>query len=81
MSMTYKLQVRLPDSLLEYVRKRADKMDFTPSMFIRFLIIKDKESAGDDRLFWREAVDKQISEMNARIKELQQVKIELEKNG
>jgi len=79
--MDNKLQVRLPDGLLEYVENRAREMDFTPSAFIRFLIIKDKESAGDERGFWKDAVDKQISVMGERIEELRQVKNELEKKG
>jgi len=70
----------LPDGLLDYVESRASKMEFTPSAFIRYLIIKDKESVGDEKVFWKEAVDKQISEMSARIEELLQVKEELDKH-
>jgi len=69
----------LPDGLLDYVESRANKMELTPSAFIRYLIIKDKESVGDEKVFWKEAVDKQISEMSARIEELLQVKEELDK--
>jgi len=78
MSLNNRFQVRLSDGLLEHVENRASKMELTPSAFIRYLIIKDQESVGDDRGFWKDAVDKQISEMSTRIVELQQVRKELD---
>lgn len=76
--MKDKIQVRLPNGLMGHVKTRCDRMDLTPSAFVRYLIIKDKESTGDEKSFWKDAVDGQISEMKARIEELQKMKEDLE---
>ena len=78
-TMKNKIQVRLSDGLIDHIETRSRDMNYTPSAFVRYLIIKDKESVGDERIFWKEAVDAQISVMNAHIEELRQVKNELEK--
>jgi hypothetical protein len=38
----------------------------------------DKESTGDEKSFWKDAVDTQITEMKARIEELQKMKEDLD---
>lgn len=77
-SMEDKIQVRLPKGLMTHVETRSSGMDFTPSAFVRYLIIKDKESTGDEKSFWKDAVDTQITEMKARIEELQKMKEDLD---
>jgi hypothetical protein len=76
--MENKIQVRLPNVLMAHVEIRSSGMDFTPSAFVRYLIIKDKESTGDEKSFWKDAVDTQIIEMKARIEELQKMKEDLD---
>ena len=71
------VQVRLTKGLMDHVKTRSKSMDFTPSAFVRYLIIKNKESAGDEKGFWTNAVDKQISEMKAHIEELQKMREDL----
>ena len=77
-AMKDKVQVRLTKGLMDHVKTRSGRMDSTPSGFVRYLIIKDKESSGDEKSFWKDAVDNQIAEMNARIEELQKMKADLE---
>lgn len=78
--MTERVQVRLNKVLMDHVKVRCDEFELnalgvdTPSAFIRYLIVKDKESFGDEKGFWKAAVNDQIIEMKNKIKELEVMK-------
>lgn len=82
--LTKTIQVRLSKGLMDHVKIRSSETGLnalgvdTPSAFVRYLIVKDKESSGDERGFWRAAVDDQISEMKNKIKELEVMKESLD---